>query len=278
MRSSLNPLIKTAFILLALLHPLSNQAQETSELIVIGEKVKIHSAVLNEDRELWIYKPDSYENSNNKYPVIYLLDGAYNFHHATGAVQFLGFNKRRMPEMIVVALPNTDRNRDLTPVSMVDKEKASYPTSGGADNFLKFINDEVIPYVDSNYQTTPYKTLVGKSFGGLFVIHALLAKPEAFDDYIAISPALWWNDGELVAKADSILENDKEFKANLFMAMGNEGGRSLGNAWRLSAIFEEKATESFNWEFMLMEKESHSSITHRSIYIGLEALNSSLPV
>ncbi|MFC1593459.1 alpha/beta hydrolase-fold protein [Candidatus Neomarinimicrobiota bacterium] len=272
MRYHFKTIVKTTFILLTLFQPIYSQAQETPESIVIGEKLKIHSTILDEDRELWIYKPASYENSTKRYPVLYLLDGQVNFHHATGAIQFLGFNERRMPETIVVALPNTDRNRDLTTPSIADR--ALYPTNGGADNFLKFINTEVIPYIEHNYQTSPHKTLVGKSLGGFFVIHTLLTQPEAFDDYIAISPSIWWNEGAIVSIADSILGNNQEFKASLFMTMGNEGGSMLGNAWRLSAVFEEKTTASFNWDFMLMEEESHNSITHKGIYLGLEALNS----
>jgi len=272
MISNLHSFVKIVFILFTCFYSTNSKAQETAELIVIGEKLKIHSVILNEDRELWIYKPTSYENSNNRYPVLYLLDGGGHFHHTTGIIQFLASNGR-MPEMMVVALLNTDRDRDLTPPTQVDSTN-DFPTSGGADNFLRFINDELIPYVDNYYRTYPYRTLVGHSFGGLFTIQSLLTRPEVFNDYIAISPSLWWNDAAIVAKADSFLEINSDLNANLYMTMGNEGKRMLGSAWKLSAIFEEKAPDSFHWNFNLMEEETHGSIPHRSTYLGLEALHS----
>ena len=272
MRSNLQSLVKIGILLVVLFYSTNSQAQETAEPIVIGEKLKIHSQVLNEDRELLIYKPTSYENPDNRYPVLYLLDGDVHFHHTTGIIQFLASNGR-IPEMIVVALPNTDRNRDLTPPTQVDSDNA-FPTSGGADNFLRFINDELIPFVDNSYRTYPYRTLVGHSFGGLFAIHSLLTRHEVFNDYIAISPSLWWNDAAVVAKADSILKINSVLNASLYMTMGNEGKRMLGSAWKLAAIFEEKAPASFHWNFKLMEEETHGSIPHRSTYIGLETLHS----
>lgn len=265
-------LFKAAFILLVLFHPKNSHAQVTGEPIVIGEKLIFQSEILNEERELWIYKPPSYENSKNKYPVLYLLDGDNHFHHTTGIIQFLA-TRDRMPEMMVVALPNTagNRTRDLTPPTQVDRTN-DYPASGGADNFLRFINDELIPYVDNNYRTTSHKTLVGHSLGGLFVIHSLLTRPEIFNDYIAISPALWWDDAAIISRADSILEINPDLIASLYMTLGNEDSRYLSNIWKLAAIFEEKTPDSFHWNFKLMKEENHGSIPHRSTYLGLEAL------
>jgi len=81
---------------------LTAQTAETSEVaepIVIGERVSIHSAVLDEDRPLLIYTPPGYEQSADRFPVLYLLDANDHFHHTTGVTQFLSANNR-MPAMI----------------------------------------------------------------------------------------------------------------------------------------------------------------------------------
>ena len=176
--------------------------QETNDAIIIGNKFQIESAVLDETREIWISTPQSYQISEESYPILILLDGDAHFHHTTGTVNFLAANDR-IPEMIVVAIPNTDRTRDLTPASRNSDDIENNPTQGGADNFLRFIGEELMPYIDENYRTRPYRVLIGHSYGGLFAIHTLISQPEYFDAYIAISPSLQWSDQDLVAQAET---------------------------------------------------------------------------
>lgn len=255
---------------LALFLSISLYAQEKGKPITIGYETELESKVLGETRPLLIHLPDNYEGSDRTYPVVYLLDGHGHFHHTTGTMRFLS-RSDRMPEAIVVGIPNTkDRTRDLTPPET--GEEKQWPTAGGADNMLEFMGSELIPYIDQNYRTTPYKVLIGHSFGGLFAIHALVHRPELFDAYLAISPSLWWDNQLLVEQAETFLEENPEHKAKLYMTMGDEGGAMLGGAWKLAAILEEKAPESLEWEFHLMEAEDHGSIPHRSTYNGFETL------
>ena len=193
-----------------------------------------------------------------------------HFHHTTGTMQFLA-RTGRMPEMIIVGIPNTtDRTRDLTPPETSEENR--FPTSGGADDMLKFMRTELIPHIDKNYRTTSYKLLIGHSFGGLFAIHALVHHSEIFDAYLSISPSLWWDGQLLVDQAETFLTENPDYQAKLYMTMGNEGGDMLGGAWKLAAVLEEKAPDGLDWEFHLMEKEDHGSVPHRSTYNGLEAI------
>lgn len=245
-------------------------AQGQVEPVVIGESLTIPSDVLDEDRAVLVYRPTGYDQSDGIYPVMYLLDGDTHFHHTTGIIEFLARNGR-IPPMLVVALPNTDRTRDLTPVTDTDTANA-FPTAGGADAFLSFLVDELMPYIDDNYRTAPYEILVGHSFGGLFAVHTLLARPDAFDAYVAISPTLWWNGGSLISKAETFFAQHPASDEFLIMTMGNEGGRMLSSAREFAAALEERAPDSFEWEFALMEEETHGSVPHRSIYRALERL------
>src|SRR5262245_8192393 len=89
--------------------------------IKIGEKFSIQSKILNERRSYWLYLPQSYHEKTfapKRYPVLYLLDGGAHFHSTSGVVQFMGAGINgniQIPELIVVAIPNTQRTRDLTP-------------------------------------------------------------------------------------------------------------------------------------------------------------------
>ncbi|MEN0047985.1 MAG: alpha/beta hydrolase-fold protein [Bacteroidota bacterium] len=242
---------------------------QTEKDFTIGKEYVVKSEILGQDRPILVYLPPNYDKKEKAYPVMYLLDGRGNFHHTTACVAFLARNGR-IPEMIVIGVPNTDdRTRDLTPETTIGKER--FPTSGGAENMLSFIEKELIPYVNSKYRTETYKTLVGHSFGGLFVTHTLLHHPEIFNSYISISPSLWWDDQKMVKEqTDTFFEQQQDLVGHLYMTMGDEGGSMLGGAWKLVALLEEKSPQDFKWEFDLMEEETHGSIPHRSTYKGLE--------
>lgn len=142
-----------------------------------------------------------------------------------------------MPELIVVGITNTDRTRDLTPTNAslwrADGTEAKLPTSGGADKFLKFIETELIPKVEANYRTQPYRVFAGHSFGGLFALHTFLTRPELFNAYIAVSPTMDWDNHLLSRKAEEFFKDRKELNKTLYLTLANEGGR---HARRLRAV------------------------------------------
>lgn len=250
---------------------LSN-AQET-EPIVLGERFSFSSEILGEDRPFLIYLPEDYDPEGDPVSVMYLLDGQGHFHHTTGIVSFLR-KQNRIPNLMVVAIPNTrDRTHDLTPLIQLDSSaKTGFPTAGGADKMLSFLKDELIPEIESNYNTSNYRILVGHSFGGLFSVNALLKEPELFNAHISISPSMWWDQQHLVSQMDSALTTWDSLEVFYYMTMGNEGGSMLGGAMKLAALFEEKSPEGFQWDFKVLKEETHGSIPHRSTYNGLEAI------
>ena len=151
----------------------------------------VKSEVLGEDRRILVRTPQGYEAGNQRYPVLYLLDGDAHIAHTSSTVEFLARNGR-MSELIVVAIPNTDRTRDLSPTHITTTGATGapqFPTSGGGDKFLKFIETELMPHIEKNYRVHPYRILAGHSLGGLFVVHAMISRPDLFNAYIAVSPA-----------------------------------------------------------------------------------------
>lgn len=132
--------------------------------------IRLKSTVLGEDRVILVRLPQSYEAGNQRYPVLYLLDGDAHIAHTSATADFLARNGR-MSELIVVGIPNTDRTRDLSPTKVSTPGATGapqFPTSGGGDNFLKFLETELIPEIDKTYRTHPYRILAGHSLGGLF--------------------------------------------------------------------------------------------------------------
>jgi predicted alpha/beta superfamily hydrolase len=250
----------------------STPEQPTGEPVTIGHRYQIESKVLSETRSYLVHKPSGYDFSEQRYPVVILLDGEWNFHHVSATVDQLANVGRAMP-MLVVGIENTDRQRDFTPPITTDKPDFQRPGAvGGASQFLAFIADELIPHLDRTYRTRPTRILIGHSYGGLFAVHALFNRPEVFKAHIVISPSLWWDDQFLAKQADQFVADHKDLQTAVYMTMGHEGGTALGGAqkvvgslagspWNISARFQ-------HWP-----EESHGSVVMRSVYEGMKWLH-----
>lgn len=186
-----------------------------SNQISIGVRDSVFSETLGEDREIWVHVPRS-SIYGFKYPVIYLLDGEFNFESVVGIVRSNAIS-RLIPEMIIVAIPNTNRFRDLTTSHTGDDANPS----GGAENFTKFIEDELIPYIDTNYPTTPHRTLIGHSLGGLVVVNTFINHSHLFENYLAIDPSLGWDNQKLLNQGRNLLTDTHYGKKSLYIAIAN---------------------------------------------------------
>jgi len=182
-----------------------------------GKMDTLYSKVLGETRHIRIYLPSSYGDTYfypRRYPVLYLLDGEAMFNPVASMVQLLSEDRGAMnfPELIVIAIYNTDRNRDLTPTRPAREPRMDSVTlshTGGGEKFLSFIGSELMPHVDSLYRTAPYKIFMGHSFGGLTVINTFLHHTSLFDAYIATDPSMSWDQQKLVRQAKEILQESK---------------------------------------------------------------------
>ncbi len=243
--------------------------------LTLGRTDNLHSKILDEDRELMVYLPTGYESSEARYPVLYLLDAGTRFLHTSGTVESLA-RTGHIPEMIVVGVRNTNRTRDLTPaVTNVDAESVedfraqAVLNGGGADRFLDFLTDELVPYVESTYRTVPFRVLVGHSFGGLFAVHALTTKPGFFQATLAISPSLWWDDGEPVERTRKLFESRPDLTHRLYATLADEAG-DMGEQFRnFQAVLRYLAPEGLDWKAQLLDGEDHGSIPVVSVYQGL---------
>src|SRR5258708_7146418 len=224
-----NSMKQALFIFVVLLSLAACRKEEKklpSTTISLGTIDSLFSKTLNEQRKVWVYVPEGAAKSpGTKYPVVYLLDGDAHFYSVVGLIHQLStINGNTLcPEMIVVGIPNTDRIRDLTPthVKKVFGDTTFSKTSGGGENFTKFIADELIPYIDSHYPTTPYRTMIGHSLGGLMAINTIVHHPHLFANYLAIDPSLQWDARRLSKEAQTIFNEKKSDNKFLYVAVAN---------------------------------------------------------
>jgi hypothetical protein len=254
--------------------PLAAQTSTPADSsITIGTAHHMRSAVLNEDRPYLIYEPPG--PHGRSLPLIVLLDGDGHFHHTTGAIRFL-MDQGRMPPVRVVAVPNTtDRTRDLTPDVISDTaQRTATPTAGGADRMLRFLSDELLPEVERTYGAAPYRVLIGHSFGGLVAAYTLLARPELFQAYIAISPSMWWDHERLIDSLAARLTRQPPLRGWFYATMGalEPADRMIAPFHRMEGVMREHAPATLEWRFTLLPGEDHGSTPHRSTYDGLETI------
>lgn len=238
----------------------------------IGEKIEFQSKILNENRILNIYLPNGYSKDSLKsYPVIYLLDGSIDedFIHIAGIVQFGSFSWINMiPETIVIGISNVDRKKDFTFPTTIKKDKEDFPTTGKSENFITFIEKELQPFIDSNYKTNATKTIIGQSLGGLLATEILFKKPQLFDNYIIVSPSLWWNNESLLA-----FEPKKyQTKKSIYIAVGKEGEVMERTAKELYGKLNIEKKENTEFFYKFYEKQNHGDALHLAVYDAFEKM------
>lgn len=248
-------------------------AQDTGQHIAIGQTIQLESKILKENRLIQVYLPNNYEESQEKYPVIYLLDSRRNFHYITGHVGMYGLNGK-MPQVIVIGIINTDRLRDMTPTKSTrgywGNTEPRLGRSGGANNFLGFIEKELMPYVNKHYRTAPYNTLLGHSQGGVFTFYALMKNPRLFRAYISLSPALWWDNKVMVGMWEKFLASKPDLKdLSLYFTAANEGGEYLKSVEAFKTLLDKHTPQGLLWRYKHFDKETHGSMFLKGSYNGI---------
>ena len=246
-------------------------AQDQAEKVTIGAKAVIHSAVLNEARNVHVFLPEGYSHSTNRYPVLYTLYSVpADYHFCTGVVA--GLSRIRLtPPLITVAFDLGDGMRDLTPTKSPDYG----PTSGGAANFLKYLKDELIPFVEKNYRTSPERLFWSHSIGGLFGLYALLKEPGVFSSVLVSSPYFVYDREErfLIRNTRTFLRGRKDEKGFLYVCVGNEP-QLVPEIEAFLKILEEAKPQGLTWKYVKLPEENHMSILARSLTEGLRAFGS----
>jgi predicted alpha/beta superfamily hydrolase len=258
-----------------------SQGKLDNENIVIGQTDSIQSEILGENRKIWVNVPAEAVNNKDQYPVVYLLDGDIHFASFVGMIQQLSkAGNNNCPKMIVVAIPNTDRTRDLTPTH-IDADpplmdSTSSKASGGGENFIAFIEKELMPYIESKYPTAPYKMFIGHSFGGLLVMQTFIHHTDLFNSYICIDPSMWWDKQTLLKQAEKALAEKRFEGKSLYLGIANTMEARMNihdvrkdtsvatihirSILKLNTAFEENKQNGFRFQSKFYPDDSHGSV------------------
>jgi len=256
---------------------------QDGQLLGLGAQYNLKSIILEEDRPIVISLPIGYNTSKANYPVLYVLDGLQNIKHTVGTVELLT-ESGLIPPLIVVGIESLDRTRDLTPSNAGQNVyggtgNSGIPQSGGAPKFLKFLSDELVPYMDSNYRTHPYRILEGHSLGGLFSVYALMESKDLFDAFIVEAPALWWNKEEMTEKAKTFFKSHDNLNKIVYFGIG--GGDGWGMRQELKRyvdVVKQNTPKNFKWFHEEVGDEGHMASRLLLNYNGLKFLFSDIKI
>jgi len=226
----------------------------------------INSKFPVEKRSFTVQLPKSYySHSQYKYPVIYLLDGQSNLEYSQTVAEFLS-DAGSIPEVIIVGIQSgANRGRDYLP-----KNEKVKQAGGEANQFLNFIERELIPFIEGKYRAAPLRMLSGHSFGGLFVTYAMIEKPHLFSAYFAQSPFLDAVRGTpIVTRMEKFLEDYPKYYGFYYMNIGNEPNLEQNFA-RMKKLFETKAPKSFIWYAERKPLKTHMTTRLVGQYNALE--------
>jgi predicted alpha/beta superfamily hydrolase len=247
--------------------------------IKLGDKHTIKSAVLAEDREILVHLPENYDKSKMTYPVLYRLDGnVYQLLETVSIVNRLTYVDEITPELIIVSIVNMDRNSNMWPVNTKYYPEPAIP---GAGRFLSFIGEELIPYIDSKFRTNGERTICGQSLSGMFVLYALLEKPELFDSYLAASGGFPGSEDYFKKLAASSLKELENFKGKrIFITNGlkdqlDPEGVLHQQMIEFSAMLSRCLENTASLKYQTYKDEGH--VPFHSYYDGLKYIYQPLP-
>jgi predicted alpha/beta superfamily hydrolase len=234
----------------------------------------LESKLLGEKRDIEVYVPqEASSDPKARFETLYVLDGDWNAKLVAGTVDFMrqvGF----LPPLIVVSIKHhidasgrNTRDRDLTPTRI-----ESEPDTGGAPQFLQFLTQELVPYVEAHYPCNGVKSIHGHSYGGLFLFYVLMNDPGAFDGYLILDPSLWWDHHGYDALIKSRLPALPVRGKAIFMA-GRAGAaaQSMGLS-SVEPMFRELAPPKLHWSSLQYHQETHDSLKLKGTYDGLKFL------
>ena len=264
------------------------------------DQTEVHSIRnerINQGYLLNILTPPGYNASEDYYPVVYITDGGPNF-TALASITPLMQMTAELTQFIIVGITYDVENtmhsmslraRDLTQVTDADAEKemAQYWTqsmpdvgTGGAAEFLRFINHEIKPYITSQFRVNhDDSTYAGYSLGGLFGLYALFNQPDSFKRYVIGSPSIWWANRDILQHENAYASGHSDLEARVFMSSGEleeppaqKSAAMVTNMLSLAETLKTRAYTSLELEHTVLAAETHLSGIGTTLTRGIRSV------
>lgn len=250
-----------------------------------SEIFSLKSNYTAKEYDIYIKLPSGYNKSKEEYPILVLTDAGYAFPLVSSIYRRLKFSKK-INEIIIVGISYSkgehfgiSRTRDYTPTYSPNEpngySKEARLNSGQANNFIMFMKNELIPYLDSKYKIDlNKKAFAGHSLGGLLANYMVVSHPETFNYYMSGSPSLWYHNRSIFEIEHTYSKDNTDLKANLYMGIGaleNEpnGFQMVSDMNNLEKILNSRNYKSLNIKSVIFPDEDHETVYPTFITKGL---------
>ncbi|MDP1604255.1 MAG: alpha/beta fold hydrolase [Legionella sp.] len=257
---------------MALCTPIMAKSSSTNVVLPNTQVQQIQSETNGVSYKLFISLPKGYRSSGKNYPIIYLLDADYSFALAKQISEHLS-ERNRIEKSILVGIAydndlgyKTNRTRDYTPsyISGGGYGPQYQKYSGGAEKFFRFISAELIPFLQKHYRISQDATFIGHSYGGLFGVYLLLNHPEIINNYVIVSPSLWYDQYLLLNRAQNKTDFNLNKRTNVSFIIGaneNNGDYKMVNDLkRLHALIINKPHHNLHTSISIINDMDHDTI------------------
>lgn len=277
-------------------------AQAEGVPVPFSRRFRLPSRHVGDDFVIDVALPAPYLPGSAPWPVLFVTDGNLAFSTAAATMGVLPLEPGGPRPACVVGIGYqlagegehaehlATRNRDLTPRRVEEWEarlRAAPPPfrlrddvqTGGGDRFLDFIIDELKPWLAANFPVdTDDCTLAGSSFGATLALYALFTRPGAFCGYLAISPSLWWGNGQLIGLEDEFASSHADLDAALHLCVGGAEEaqapetRMVSSFREFASKLEARAYPSLRLTHEVLPGETHLSVFNAGLTNGIRRL------
>ena len=243
--------------------PSDAHPQTFPKVTIAGSEVRtLKSTSTGRNYDLYIHIPSTYDQDKSKrYPVLYILDGQWDFKLMDSVLGGLVY-ERFVPEMIMVGITYSGEHADYSSLRAMDDTPTAtlqVKGSGDAPKFLKFIQTELIPFVETNYRADPaHRVLQGSSYAGLFTLYALFSDPGLFSAYIVASPDVRYGDGYVFKQEAEYARTHKGLPVKLYLAVG-EAEELNAPVQKFIKVLESRGYQALKLKTRVIEGERHAS-------------------
>lgn len=231
--------------------------------------------------EIHVQVPFGYDRPAKRYPVVYVLDGDVAFPMASGVLDMLTKlpNIEEIQYAILVGITYTNktragvyglRSRDYTPTpneafNATGGEQFGFNElvvrSGEAAQFLSFLRDDLVPFIDKTYRTnSAIRVIHGHSFGGLFLLYTLFNQPDLFHKWLISSPSIWWDDMAILAIEQTYAENHNDLEASIYMSAGRLEEVIVEGVEEIVPRLQARAYPGLKFDHEIINGETHLSV------------------
>ena len=231
-------------------------------MTIAGSEVRsLKSTNTGREYDIYMHLPSDYgKDTGKKYPVVYILDGQWDFKLMDSVLGGLVYDKF-VPQMILVGITYSGENPDYDSLRAMDYTPVAGPPKGSGDapKFYAFMKNELMPFIEKSYRCDEkQRVLMGSSFGGLFTLYAMFTDPSLFKGYMAASPAVSYGDRYSFKQEAEYAKSHKDLAVRLYMGVGSDEGLTKP-VQEFMKTMDSRGYKGLTREFKVVDPERHAS-------------------